>query len=324
MKRAAFSVFRTFPAISLAISIGLGVSLACWGIARFRFHDPRPKLFLLGDSNIGNYRLDPGDRLEDAWQREEPGLRVENWAEPGATPLDFFLQYCRGTLLAGRPQRVVIALEPQKLLPGVRPHRFDEGGVNLRWLPFSRQGWELWRRLTPEERNVAVAQKASLPLYAIADCVRSLWLRWIQWPRERAKMLAAGDERRRKIEAKAVERAEREETEEIPGDRELAELAYAQDAAFVLAALRAEGVETRVILMPYGNPEINRKTCSPSLLAKHDTLVVRMRRWLDRQQVDYVNLNAPEELERFPPSVWDDQDHLKDPAAIAYIARRSR
>jgi hypothetical protein len=252
----------------------------------------------------------------------DPGTRVYNWAEPGASPLDFYLQYRRGVLLAGRPKKVLIALDPSKFLWLYSIHRLDEGGTNLRWLPFDRGGLALWKRLSSSERNRAAVEAAGLPFYAIADAARGLWLEFVQYPWQRGKMLCASGERRKRIEAKSAEGAEREAQEPMPDDQALAALPLAQDAAFLLSALRSDGVETRVMLMPFGNPDLIRKTCPPVVLAKHDTLALRMHHWLERQGVEFVDFNAPEEMAHFQAQAWDDRDHLKDPAAFAYMAER--
>jgi len=313
---------RAFPAALLAAGVALAISALCWGVARLRFHDRRPLVFLLGDSNIGNYRFLKGERLEDDLQRMEPDARVENWAEPGATPLDFYLQYCRGVLLAGRPKKVVIALDPTKFLWIYCPHHLDEGGTNLRWLPLTRGGMALWARLSPHERNMAVVELAGLPFFAIADAVRGLWLEWIQFPWERNRMLTASAERRKLIEAKSASRAKGEKQEIMPDDQGLAALPLALDASFLLSTLHADGVETRVMLMPFGDPALIRKTCPPEVIAKHDTLTVRMHHWLQRQSADFIDFNEPGNMAHFPAGSWDDRDHLKNPATFAYIAER--
>jgi hypothetical protein len=317
-------LFRTFPAASRAFAAAAALSLAVFVAARIHFRDARPLIFLVGDSGIGNYRLLPGERLEDALERKAPGARVINWAEPGATPLDFYLQYARGTLLAGRPKAVVIALEPAKFLSHACPHRLDDDGANLRWIPWSRAGLSLWTKLSPHERNVALVQQAGRPFFAAADAVQALWERYVQWPDERRRMLAGNVERRKRIERKSCERARGDEAAEIPDDGGFARLPLAQDARFLLEALRADGVETRVMLMPYGNPDLIRKTCSPAVLAKHDTVVVRMHRWLEAQAVAYLDFNSAADSAHFAGSAYDDLDHMKDPAAFAYMADRLR
>lgn len=315
-------IFRAFPAASRAMLIGLGVTLALLVGLRIAYRDYRPSLFLLGDSGIGNYRFDPGQRLQDALGRLDPARRVLNWAEPGGTPLDYYLQWRRGALVAGKPRIVVVAMEHVKFMDQACPHRFDEDGVNLRWIPWNRSGLELFRSLNAHERNVALVQQASVPLYAAADLGRLLWIRYVQWPKERSRMRKAGPERRAKIEAKAVELGRAWDTIPVPDDAQFAALARAKDGEFLLRSLREAGIETRVLLLPYGNPTLIRKTWAPAAARKLDTMAVRMRHWLEVRGIAYVDLNVPEELWKFPDSVWDDMAHIKDPSAFAYMAER--
>ena len=318
----AFHALRAFPAASRAALIGLGVTLALLLVVRVAYRDSRPALFLLGDSGIGNYRFDPGQRLEDELGRLDPSRRVINWAEPGATPLDYYLQWRRGALAAGKPHTVVVAMEHVRFLDQVCGRRFDEDGVNLRWIPWDRSGRELFRSLNAHERNVALVQQASVPFYAAADVGRLLWIRYLQWPRERARMRAAGPDRRVKIEAKAADLGRGWDTLTVPDDSAFASLDRTRDGAFLLRSLREAGIETRVLLLPFGNPAVLRKTWSPEAIAKLDTMTVRMRHWLEAQGVEYIDMNAPEEAEHFPDAVWDDLAHIKDPAAFAYLAER--
>ena len=73
------------------MGLALAASAVCLATVRARFRDARPGIFLLGDSFIGNYRFDPGQRLQDQLESRNPGDRVENWGEPGASPGDFYL-----------------------------------------------------------------------------------------------------------------------------------------------------------------------------------------------------------------------------------------
>jgi hypothetical protein len=317
-------IFTTFPALSRAALIGSGLTLALLIGLRIAYHDARPSLFFLGDSGIGNYRLDPGLRLQDALQRSLPEMRVENWAEPGATPLDYYLQWHRAALAAGKPAMVVVAMEHSKFMNEACPHRFDEDGVNLRWLPWSRNGAELFGRLTAHERNVALVQQASVPFYAAADVGRLAWIRYLQWPSERKRMRNAGPERRKKIEAKAAELGKSWDTIPVPDDSAFAALPRARDGEFLFKSLRDAGIRTRVLLLPYGNPDMLAEQWSPNARARLDSVAALMRRWLDAHGVEYIDLNAPEERAHFPNPVWDDLQHIKDPAAFAYMAERVR
>ncbi len=315
-------IFRTFPAASRAALIAVTTTVLLLIGLRLFFNDPRPSLFLLGDSCIGNYRLDPGQRLQDILERMDPGTRVENWAEPGATPLDYYLQWQRGALVAGAPAKVVIAFEPDKFMNQTCPHRLDEDGVNLRWIPWNRSGVDLFRMLSPHEKSVALVQQASVPFYAAADVGRLLWIRYLQWPSERKHMRNAPPTRRVKIEAKAAELGKAWDTVTVPDEAEFAAMPRTLDAGFLMRSLRRAGTETRVVLLPYGNPDLLKKIWSPAVLAKQDSMVVLVRHWLESQGVEFIDLNAPDAIAHFPDPVWDDMAHLKDPAAFSYMAER--
>lgn len=316
------SVFRNFPAASRAVVAALSLTSVLFAGIRLFYHHDRPAIFLLGDSGIGNYRLEPGQRLQDMMERMIPGTHVENWAEPGAAPLDFFLQLSRGELVAGTPQTVVIAFDPAKFLDDAGTCRLDEDGVNLRWIPWNREGLALFRSLTPRQRNAALAQQASVPFYAVADVGRALWLRYVLWPRDRARMRIADAERRRQIEVKTMEQARGLEADKLVDERDFANLPRTRDAEFLLRSLRNKGVETRVLLLPFGNPGLIRKICSAGVLAKQDSVDVLMQHWLQNMKVSYLDFNAPAEITHFPDSAWDDLAHPKSPAAFAYISER--
>ncbi len=318
------SVFKNFPAASRAVVAALSLTLLLLAGIRLYFHYDRPAIFLLGDSGIGNYRLEPGQRLQDLMERMIPGTHVENWAEPGAAPLDFFLQLSRGELVAGIPQTVVIAFDPAKFLDDASTCRLDEDGVNLRWIPWNREGLSLFLSLTPRQRNAALAQQASVPFYAVADMGRALWLRYVLWPRDRARMRISDAERRKLIEVKTLEQARGLEAEKLVDERAYAKLPRTRDAEFLLRSLQNKGVETRVLLLPFGNPGLIHKICSASVQAKHDSVDVLMQHWLRSMNVSYIDFNAPAEIIHFPDSTWDDLAHPKSPAAFAYISERLR
>ncbi len=302
--------------------IGFVLTVAIFIGIRLNLQSANSRIFLLGDSGIGNYRIQPGQRLEDDLERLNPGVEVVNWAEPGASPMDYYLQFTRGALLAGQPQIAVIGLSPDKFLGECAKHRFTGDGVNLRWLPWTSSGWRLFKSLTPHEKNVAILQQASLPFFALADLTTSLWDRFVKWPSQRNAMLAATRERRRIAERKSFQHAKDEEGLVIGDDRGFSELPMAKDTEFLLNALHESGVETRVMVLPMGDPGLILASCSPRVLAKHDSIVVRMRNWLNARQEVYLDFNTPEELAHFPDSVWDDWNHLKSPVAFAYISEK--
>ncbi len=316
------AAFRNFPAASRAAMISVSMTLIMVLAARFVLKDDRPAVFLLGDSCIGNYRLDPGTRLQDIMEKQNPHIRVENWAEPGAAPLDFYLQMTHGRLLAGHPKAVVVALEPSKFLDQGKDHRLDDGGRNLRWIPWNRYGLDLFFRLTPKERNIALVQQASVPFYAIADFARSAWTKYIQWPWERNQMRTASPERRKKIEAKSIEQGRIQEAAPLVDYLTYANLPRAKDAAFLLQSLQDEGIETRVLILPFGNPDLIERTFPLVAKAKHDSIDILMKHWLKDLGVAYIDFNQSEEIKHFPDSTWDDLSHLKSPSAFVYMSKK--
>ena len=314
--------FQNFPAASRAMLLGISVSLLVWIGLYWRFHEHKPMIFVLGDSGIGNYRLEPGNRFQDILEKTNPGIVVDNWAQPGATPMDFLLQYTRGKLLAGKPQSVIIAFSPDKFLEDAIPHRFDDGGANLRWIPWNQTGWQLFSRLSTKEKSTAIVQQSSVLFYAATDLGKALWIRYVQWPWERSQMRMASCERRKRIERKSLQCGRERDTLKIVDDKAYGELPLAKDAEFLLSSLKKEGVETRVILLPIGNPHLIHRTYSLRAQANHDTLTVRMRHWLENMGQPYVDFNAPQEITHFPDSTWDDMAHLKSPLVFAYMSQR--
>jgi hypothetical protein len=317
------SIMRDYPAFVRTITVLLGINLVLWIGLRIFFHDGRPSLFLLGDSCIGNYRMAPGERMQDMLQKMVPGMQVENWAEPGSSPLDFLLQISKGSLICPPPSCVVIAMAPDKLLGVGRAHRMDEDGADLRWIPLDRTGVRIWSTLTPRERSVAVVQKASLFLYGFSDAIRAAWIRYWKWPHERRDMCHASPKRREKIEKHARELGKSLDTAKIGSDADYAALVKSQDAKLLLDILREKGIATLVIVHPYGDPALLQRNFSPLALAKRDTINQRMHNWLVAQRVPFIDCNAPKRLSNFPDSVWDDNAHLKAPQAFHYLSEQT-
>lgn len=318
-------VLRKFPALARALGIGLGATLVCLAVVRFYFHDSRPKVYLLGDSCIGNYRLDPGDRLQDQLGRALGGrFGVRNWAEPGARPADFYLQLARGRLFAGKPEQVVVAIAPDKFIPGGGSGRFDEDGANLRWLPWSETGVKFWQRLGERERRVALVQQAGIVLYGAADLARLSWIRHVQWPWERHRMRVAGADRRRKVKEHFRRKGIDEASMPLLAQADFDTLSRARDFHIMLSLVREEGIAPTVVLLPCANPDLSAEVLPPKVLASRDSVDRMMRRWLEREGVGYIDFNEPGRIQRFPDRFWDDGDHLRDPAAFAILAESIR
>ncbi len=315
-------MWNRFPALTRALALTLCVTVVLYLAARCIYWDSRPRMYLLGDSAIGNYRLDPGQRLQDHLALLYPELRVENLAEPGSAPMDYYLQVTRAEFLAGKPKVALVFFTPEKFLQDSGSRRFDEDGVNLRWLPWNRLGLELFGTLNAHEKSVAVVQQAGLPFFAVQDAARSLWIRYVQWPWERKQMRTAGPSRRTRIEAKVVQEGREEDSVVVPDSTVFSSQARSRDAEFMIRALRSEGTRVFIVILPFGNPNLMQRMWTPKVLAYHDSLDYLMRAWVRRQGMPYLDFNNPGDLSRFPDSNWDDLTHLKAPAAFAYISRR--
>jgi len=312
-------ILRDFPAFTRMIALLLAINLIAFVSVRLFLRDSRPTLFLLGDSCISNYRMSPGERIQDFLQNMEPGLHVENWAYSGAAPLDFLLQVCKGRFLSSSPHCVIITMGPDKFNAENRLN--DE--TDLRWLPINRTGLKIWKVLSPQERDEAVVQKTGLALYGFVDLTHSLWTSYWKWPQRRHAMRHASPWRRRKIEAQVREIGTSLETQSIGGNTEFAAQTRAKDAQLLLDVLREQGIETLVIIHPYGNPLLVARNFSPLAIAKRDTLNLRMRNWLDARDVSYLDFDSPQERRNFPDSVWDDYVHMKAAHAFYYLSQKT-
>ena len=310
---------QAFPAASLAISIAISSSLATLAVIRILNRSSRPRIFLLGDSCIGNYRLHPGRRFEDILQKANPGYRIDNLAEPGAAPLDYLMQSFKGRITRGDADHVILAMTPDKFLESGTP-RLDEDGANLRWLPWNRFGLEIWGTLSPQEREKCLVQQINFIFFGPVDALRALWIRFVQWPWERYRMWASGIHRHRLIYERTVAIGKDLETTPIGSPSDFSARPRAQDAAEVLSILRQERIRTLVVILPYANPSLVEKAFSPLALAKRDSSIVRMKQWLDQQGATYIDFNQPQCLSQFPDNRWDDHVHLKDSRAYAYMA----
>lgn len=317
--RSLKSFFHAFPALSRALAIALGSSLALLIGLRIWLDDARPKVWLLGDSCIGNYRPRPGERLEDALGSRLPDTKVRSWAEPGARPYDLWLQDRKGRLLAGKPSAIVVAFSPDKFY-GDSLDRFDEGGANLRWLPWDRDGLRLLERLDASEFDAAVAEQFDVLGFAVADAARALWLRHVQWPWERRRMLEASPDRARRIEEKTRQLGKGVEAMEPGDDASFASMPRTRDMEQVLGFWKAEAIPVLVILHPYANPQLLARTWSTKALDRRDCVNALMHRWLERQPIKVIDLNEPERLASFPDSTWDDHSHLKAPSSFRHLA----
>jgi hypothetical protein len=313
---------RAFPAAVRAGAIGLAATALTWIGVRIWHHDSRPRIFLLGDSFIGNYRYAPGTRLEDDLARLEPDCRIDNWAQSGAEPLDFLLQMYRGRMLAGKPRTVIIALSADKFLAHERRPRTCARGVNLGWLPWDRVGWRLVRSMPAREQGIALAQKAALCFFGMADAINAVWRERVGWNHDRRRMCQAPGSRHRQILERAKEKLAYLDSMKVPSQQAYGGLPFARDAAFMLHGLREEGIDARVVLLPWGNPEVYARVCTARALVARDSVTERMRAWLRDQNVPVLDLTSPAELAHFPGRAWDDANHPKDASVFEYMSHR--
>ena len=316
------SFARRFPALTVAMACTLGLTLLAVLGLKVYFHSSKSVIFLLGDSGIGNYRLDPGNRLQDVLEKANPGFVVQNWAQPGASSGDCFLQLERGILLAGEPAVVVIALSPDKFLEEAGAHRFTDDGANLHWIPWNSQGLAFFQSLSSRDRNIALVQQATLPFYAVSDLAQAAWIRYVQWPYERAAMRKSGRARKERIARFSSGIGQRFANLSIGNDSVFASSVQAKDGFFLVNSLRQQRIPTVAVLLPFANPELLRRTWSPAGLAKRDLVIERMENWMAHENVAYVDFNDAKDIQNFPDAVWDDHVHLKDPQAFEYIAER--
>jgi hypothetical protein len=176
--------------------------------------------------------------------------------------------------------------------------------------------------LDRKQRGNAVVQQFSLPFFALVDAGQAAWVHLVQWPLERDRMLRASCDRRREIERASSGAGAAFGSTPIGDSTVFSGTVQARDADFLLRSLREQGVESVVVLMPFGNPDLLQKTWSAAALANRDRVVELMKAWLDRRNVAYVDFNSPAELAHFPDRSWDDPVHLKDPGAFAYMSER--
>lgn len=318
--RQAAWFWKTFPALSLALTGAFALSLLCGIVERIVYWDLRPKVFLLGDSGFCNYRLAPGEKLEDRMSAILADRCVINFAKPGAQPIDLTLQYTRGKAVAGTPERVVALLSPELLL--AVPNRMDGDGEDLRYLPLDADGLAIFRHLSARERNIAVVQRVSQWFLAPTDATHELWLRWWKWPRKRIELARSGPGRKAKIAEHCARRGEIMEATRMPSASEYDTLQSMRDVGLLLDRIASSGIEPEVVILPFGNPDLIAEHWSELAQGKRDTSIARLRHWLESRRVSYLDFNEAQWSTAFPGAEWDDMDHLHSPKSYGLIAKR--
>ncbi len=323
---------RTWKALWLTLLLNSGLSALVFFAAKIAIADSSFDVVLLGDSETANFRLPPGHRLHEAIERDDPGARVWNFARPGSFTGDYYLLLQKALFLGIKPERVVALYSPGKFhyragIPGARvlkpPLRFYYEDANLKWLPLNAEGFAYWRTLAPDDKKEAIIQKPVLLTTGYYEILSEIWERQFVWPYSRRKMEKIGPERAayRERNARAGSR-DWESAFMAVRDEDFENFIQARDFELLIANLNERGIPLLVVLFPTGNPELLEKYVSQEAKNNLEYAHLQMVRWLGRRGVTTIDLGGPGEAVHFPPSAWDDLHHLKDPAAIAYVARR--
>ena len=300
---------RRFPqAILLCLFAGVLATLAALVIARWycAAGPDRKVLVLVGDSYLANYRLPPGERMEELLQQElGPGWVVHNFAKPGARTLDFDLQLQQALTLSGRVDLVVADLFPHKLMPEPNYSRLNGRGDGLKWLRLWDDRAGLHDSLDVGLRKQMAIQNLGLYLYGFYDGAEYLFNRFIQQPNERAAMTQSPAARRSRIEEYARKMATAWAARNLTPDSLLQSQA-ASDLSLLTQDARARQLPLVFLLLPHGNTGLVQQFYAPQAqgqvaIARNATLA-----WMERQQTPWIDLNGALSAEDF-----DDMWHVK-------------
>lgn len=289
---------------------------------------PHRQVLLLGDSGIGNYRIAEGERLQDWLDRELGGdWTTRNFAEPGAYSADYYLLFRKAVLLGVKPDLVVISLVPQKLVrESEHEPRFDEDGINLKWLPLSAEGWRFFATLEPRLLRVAIVRKLGLLFFGFYEAIRDGWVEHVQWPSQHRRLLEADQaQRQARVFEQAVTVGKKwSEEVQVGGYAEMASNVAARDFEFLLRVLHDEGIPVLVLLLPQGHTGVVPRAFLPAAIAKYDQAYRHTLRFLRERGVPVLDFNTPERLTSFTPDEWDDLCHLKSSRSFHRMARGIR
>ena len=162
----------------------------------------------VGDSFTGNYRFEPGERLQDLLGAEMGAeWTVVNHARPGARTLDIFMQVDQARLFHGEPDAVILPLQVSKLMPWESPVRMDKRGDNLKWWDVDLSS-PLWTSFNEEYRRKVLIHKLGL-LAGFLDGIEYLYVEHVQNPLEREQMRKDAPKRQERIAKKIVAIGER-------------------------------------------------------------------------------------------------------------------
>jgi hypothetical protein len=322
-KGAQRTPFRFPRALAWALGVPLALSLMTWFVAVEWLSAPGRSVLVLGDSNVANYRLVDGQRFEDVLTTDlGPGWVVRNWGDPGADPADYYLLLGKAELVRWKPDVVVVALSPHAFIPDTTNwgHRFRDNGDNLRFLPWTAEGFRFFETLTRKEKESAVVG-AMERLFGFFDGYSAL-RRHADWPAFRASQ-AKVDPR---VQTQAVENYSHKITKWLDQNVVLDDYADfsqrvgSRDFGFFTDAMAARGTPFVVLVLPQGNPAIIDRNFSDRTRATLEHSYEFTLRFLNEHHVSYVDYNSPTERPRFDASQYGDHYHLKTASAYRYMA----
>ena len=314
------------PRLPLALLCALGLCLALSGLTwlgcQLRMPARPHTLLVLGDSILAGYRMAKGSRFQDWLERElGPDWSAVNVAAPASQPGDYYLQLAQAELLGVKPEVVIIGLTPHKLVPETEhAPRLAEDGVNLRWLPLTREGLRFYRSLDPGLQRSTWVYKAGLA-FGFWDALRLLWLEQVEWPFNRYQRAHRRPEQRREwIAGKARELDLRWQhvDAELAGLRARSTREVA-DLTFLVEALRARHVRVLAVMPPGFHTGVYQSLSASTLTnlsqAYRETLAL-----CSDLGIEVLDFNRPPERERFLPAQWDDLQHLRAPECFRRMA----
>lgn len=323
--------FVEFKYLWLALLSGTALTLLTWIAVRWSVTDGQLDVFLLGDSEIANFRLAPGERIEDHLERAMPGARAYNLGRPGAFIGDYYLLLEKGRW-AVEPEVVVAFFAPVKFhfradLPAGSsprpPLRLSPELAELRWLPFDAHGYRFWKTLSGADRAAAAVQKLALWNAGYYEVLNGIYEPYLLWPNRRRMMLAGGPEWERKTLARIKASARQWDREFMEVDEATFQrFAQVRDFLFLADRVRRDGKLFLAVLLPAGNPAMIERYFSPAARQRLEHTRRSVAGWLERQDLLLVDLSGPEIVREITPDMFDDLHHLKDGRAIAVIARR--
>ncbi len=304
---------RLWPwAAILAVAGCALVTCACWLSVRSTVDSKRPLLLYVGDSFTGNYRLAPGDRLEDRTPVVLPRWQVRNFAWPGARTLDMLLQVHKAQTLLGRVDRVVLPLFVTKFAVAPPYIRLDKRGDNLKWLRADSSSLAVTVTLDDEHEKKLLVHKLGL-LVGFYDLLEQLYVERVQWPAERDAIAGDPAERRARIDAKNAGRARSWNDRNVDADA-IATSPAARDLDLLAKYLEGQGIPLLVVWLPVGNMDIVRARFSETARDNLATVRQAALEWTRSRGIDHVDL-----VDALPGRYYDDFTHLDEVAGIEVV-----